>query len=437
MAKNQNHNNPFASLGALGAELADPGRAAAGFSELGRAVASQAMVAAAKAGDTKRVQAQLDRGASPLWTDSDGHDALDRAIEAKSAACVKLLAPLSNLGGRGSGKVLLLWVPILEQWTEGFEILLPLVDAKATSKKKDTALMHAAESGWAEAARRLLPLSDAKARNVNGETALMKAAAAGSIECVEALIGASDPLAQSHAGLTALTAAAAAGSIECVRLLLPVSNPGAVLPGESLQGSALRAAIGSGSSAQIAQLIYDKLPEATRGAFALDAFRKNLTSSQQAQPEALAWAARRADFALARHNDEGRSVDWMLTMMCVSWHDTALVEALASPWFDSEEGQGELAQFLKKAMTITPQQHRFAEMSFGTDRIAMRLPETHPLMPELARARNLSLPGARAREEAKALRAELAAESALSGSAVSAPEASAAHKEKPKASPRL
>ena len=104
------------------------------------------------------------------------------------------------------------------------ELLVPVSDAKATTRDGYTALMAASNGGNEEIFKLLLPLSHAKATTEDGKTALMEAAKGGNEEIVKFLLPASDAKAINNYGYTALMGAVKSGNQEIVKLLLPVSD---------------------------------------------------------------------------------------------------------------------------------------------------------------------------------------------------------------------
>jgi hypothetical protein len=273
--------------------------------------------------------------------------------------------------------------------------------------------MRAAQAGWAEGVERLLPVSSPATESAHGETALIRAARANSPECVRLLLPVSNAKIKSDMGWTALSAAASVGALECVKLLLPASDPSAAVTSGMAAGFPLKIAVGASSarSTDVAQLIFEALPESERGVQAFDAFANNLSSFSDARSEALAWAAAQADYERVDAAKPQRGVDWTLRTLCVgTLHQAPLRAALAAPWFETPAGQEALARTLGGLLRLDASLSRKAEISASADLVAMRLSLSHPLAPTLLASKAPSFPGFRALCEAAALRSELGAE---------------------------
>ena len=100
-----------------------------------------------------------------------------------------------------------------------------------------TALIWAAASGSAACVKILLPVSDALVKGANELPALMGASSRGHAACVNILLPVSDPFAINDFGMTALMLAAWMNYEACVKLLLPKTMCYKKIPPDYLLGN--------------------------------------------------------------------------------------------------------------------------------------------------------------------------------------------------------
>jgi hypothetical protein len=343
----------------------------------GNSAASHAMIRAASRGDATKVAHLLAEGADPSQLDKSKKCALDHAIEAKSAECLRLLAPVSNLERiRGGGLPLSRVASV--GWAEGVEILLPHADPKHTNTDGTSALMCAARAGCAEAVRLLLPVSDPKHKNDTEKTAL-----------VHAVIG---------------------RSLECVRLLLPPTNATPKEKGGIALAMALDTAVAivSPQAIEIAQAIHGVMEEGWRKDVLARAALRHSGPFSSGNDESLIWAIEGADWDLAQKTD--RAAEELLDTLSVSAKRRAVLDVfLMNRWFDEKKGQRVLFDVVEGL-----QQRDFkreTEIAATADAMALRLAPGGALAAKLLEDTKKDLPQLRAREEALALRAEVAASS--------------------------
>lgn len=201
-----------------------------------------------RSGDSQKLRAALDHGASAKATDAAGNTPLMWAAVYGDAACVKLLldrgADVNITNNAGA-------TPLMRAATD-FEKVRLLLDkgaaANARSALGNTALMLAARPADSHRAVELLLArgADAKATNISGATALMAAAAGEDVASVKALLKhGADANAQPQidfvgfifgGGRSPLMWAAHRGNVAIMKLLL---DAGADPNGEGFLGTPL------------------------------------------------------------------------------------------------------------------------------------------------------------------------------------------------------
>ena len=198
---------------------------AAGAASAGTVAAESPLIAAARAGDTERVAALLDRGADPRAASPDGTTALHWAARAAQPAAVELLiaAGADPAAANRYGVTPLALAAENGDAASVAALLEAGVDPDAAAGEGETALLIAARTGRVEVLDLLLAAGaevDA-AERWRGQSALMWAAAEGNVAAVRRLLAAgADVAARSAGGLTPLLFAVREGRIDAARALL-------------------------------------------------------------------------------------------------------------------------------------------------------------------------------------------------------------------------
>jgi ankyrin repeat protein len=175
------------------------------------AVKSEALLAAAREGDTSRVKFLLRQGAAVNVQDRNGMTPLHAAAANGHADIVReLLEAKANPNLKDSGgRTALMAAAANRQEAIVSALIAARADVQARDAEGKTALMLAARTGNAATVRALLAAgAEVNAAPASGETALISACRRGSLEIVRALLeGGADASATNKDGQTALAVA--------------------------------------------------------------------------------------------------------------------------------------------------------------------------------------------------------------------------------------
>ncbi len=154
---------------------------------------SIALLAAATAGDTARLQLLLTAGATAETLDSNGRSALFLAVDKNHVDCVRLLltAPGTDVNTPNVNNITPLWVSAISGHTECMRLLLtvPEINVNHADEDGETALYWAAQQGHKDCVRMLLavPGINVNCATNSGATPLQRATANGHRECANML----------------------------------------------------------------------------------------------------------------------------------------------------------------------------------------------------------------------------------------------------------
>lgn len=186
-------------------------------------------------GEPDGVAQMLALGAPSTFLDEEGRTALMAAIFSGSLACVKHLAPVSDLSqtGGGGATALICAASMRKAFADlaGIvEAILPGSPLGARSSTGMSALDMACSLGNYSAAEAIVKYAEAtgqedyKIRGADDMTPLMWAARLGDPSLAAFMVERSDPDAAIEIGFTALRIAIDSGSFECSKLLIPVTD---------------------------------------------------------------------------------------------------------------------------------------------------------------------------------------------------------------------